>query len=162
MLDQVQNAKDERHMGGAKSGTGTNHSVDRSGVLTKVQIKETGKGQPVSTESSKQADKGPRKNDGSFAWKDVPPRAGEPTTNVVKGKTYYWCTHHPNQMWALHNPTAFPDLCRLHPKYVEMEAAHKAKKQGGAGGKELTAADIQLSQAMAAIEGSGSEESYEE
>jgi hypothetical protein len=66
-------------------------------------------------------------------------------------------------MWALHNPTAFPDLCRLHPKYVEMEAAHKAKKkQGGAGGKEPTAADIQLSQAMAAIQESGSEESFEE
>jgi hypothetical protein len=92
----------------------------------------------------------------------VPPKAGEPTTKVMNGKTYYWFTHHTNPMWALHNPTAFPDLCRLHPKYTEMEAAHKAKKRGGAGSKEPTAADIQLSQAMAAINNSETEESDEE
>jgi hypothetical protein len=62
-------------------------------------------------------------------------------------------------MWALHNPTAFPDLCRLHPKYKEMEAAHKAKKGGAAGNKDPTAANIQLSQAMAAIDESESENS---
>jgi hypothetical protein len=60
-------------------------------------------------------------------------------------------------MWALHNPTTFPDLCRLHPKDTEMEAAHKAKKRRATGGKDPTAADIQLSQAMAAIDDSASE-----
>jgi hypothetical protein len=92
----------------------------------------------------------------------VAPKAGEGTTKVVGGKTYYWCTHHTNPMWALHNPTAFPDLCRLHPKYKEMEAAHKAKKGGATGGKDPTAADIQLSQAMAAIDESDSEHSEDD
>jgi hypothetical protein len=65
-------------------------------------------------------------------------------------------------MWALHNPTYFPDLCRLYPKYSEMEAAHKAKKQGAAADQEPTAADIQLGQVMAAIEDYGSEGAFEE
>jgi glucan-binding YG repeat protein len=123
---------------------------------------KSGKTKPTSKESSKQTDKGPRKNDGNFAWKDMPPKAGESTTKVINGKTYFWCTHHTNPMWALHNLTAFPDLCRLHPKYTEMEAAHKAKKRGAAAGKEPTVAGIQLSQAMAAINDSGSEASVDE
>jgi hypothetical protein len=43
-----------------------------------------------------------------------------------------------------------------------MEAAHKAKKQGAAADKEPTSADIQLGQAMADIEDSGSKRSFEE
>jgi hypothetical protein len=123
---------------------------------------KSGKGKPTSNEASKTTEKGPRKNDGNFAWKDVALKANEPTMKVMNGKTYYWCTHHPNPMWALHNPTSFPDLCRLHPKYTEMEAAHKAKKQGATTDKDPMAADIKLSQAMAAIEDSGSEGSFEE
>jgi hypothetical protein len=65
---------------------------------------KSGKSKPSSKESPKQADKGPRKNDGNFTCKDVPPKVGEPTTKLMNGKTYFWCTHHTNPMWALHNP----------------------------------------------------------
>jgi hypothetical protein len=123
---------------------------------------KSGKAKPASKESSKSADNGTRRNDGNFAWKDVIPKADEPTSKAINGKTYYWCTHHTNPMWALHNPTPFPDLCRLHPKYTEMEVAHKAKKRGATGGKDPTAVDIQLSQAMATIGDSGSEVSDDE
>jgi hypothetical protein len=71
----------------------------------------------------------------------------------VKGKTYHWCTHHANPLWALHNPDAFPNMCRCNPKYDELENAHKA----GEGGKEPTAEDITLQSALAAIEYSDSE-----
>jgi hypothetical protein len=30
-------------------------------------------------------------------------------------------------MWALHNPDEYSNLCRLHPKYTEMEAAHNGR-----------------------------------
>jgi hypothetical protein len=123
---------------------------------------KSGKSKTTQKENTKQADKGTSRNNGSFAWKDVAPKAGEATTKLMSGKTYYWCTHHTNPMWALHNPIAFPDLCRLYPKYKEMEAAHKAKKGGTAGGKGPTAADIQLSQAMAAIDESESEHSEDD
>ncbi len=53
----------------------------------------------------------PRKDNGSFAWKGVAPKEGEPKSKVVKGKTYYWCTYHANPLWALHNPNAFPNVC---------------------------------------------------
>jgi hypothetical protein len=102
---------------------------------------------------SAQSGRTPRKDDGSFAWKGVAPKEGEPKTKVVKGKTYYWCTHHTNPLWALHNPDAFPNLCRLNPKYAELEAAHK----GGGKAGEPTAGDITLQQALAAIETSDSD-----
>jgi hypothetical protein len=57
-------------------------------------------------------------------------------------------------------PHRISHLCRLHPKYTEMEAAHTAKKQGAAGSKAPTAANIQLSQALAAVEESDSEDSF--
>jgi hypothetical protein len=46
-----------------------------------------------------------------------------------------------------------PNLCRLHPKYTELEAAHKAK--GGA--KEMSANDIKINSALRAIEDSDDE-----
>jgi hypothetical protein len=102
--------------------------------------------------STKKSDKTPTKtrNDGIFAWKDVAPGAEEPTSKIMNGKTYYWCTHHPTPMWTLHNPDTYPNLCRLHPKYKELEAANKAK--GGA--KEMTADDIKINSALQAIEDS--------
>jgi hypothetical protein len=162
MPNQIQNAENEGHMGGPKPRTGADYRVDRAAVSSLKFKAKSGKSKPSSKESPKQTDKGPSKNDGNFTWKDVPPKAGEPTTKLMNGKTYFWCTHHTNPMWALHNPTAFPDLCRLHPKYTEMEAAHKAKNQGAAAGKVPTAADIQLSQALAAVEESDSDDSFEE
>ncbi len=53
-------------------------------------------------------------------------------------------------MWALHNPDAFPNMCRMNPKYTEMEAAFNA--QGG----DQTAEDIKLQDALLAIEDSDS------
>jgi hypothetical protein len=43
-----------------------------------------------------------------------------------------------------YNPDTYPNLCRLHPKYKELEAAHKAK--GGA--TEMTAKDIKINTAL--------------
>jgi hypothetical protein len=102
--------------------------------------------------------KGPRRNDGSFAWKDVAPKAGEPKKEVVKGKTYNWCTHHTTPLWTLHNPDSFPNLCLYNPKYNELETAWKAKSGGSAQQKpEPTAADMKLAEALAAIQESDSE-----
>jgi hypothetical protein len=101
--------------------------------------------------------KGPRKNDGSFAWKDVAPKDGEPKKKVVEGKTYFWCMHHTNTMWALHNPESFPNLCRLHPKFAKLEAAWTAKGGSPADKGAPTAADMKLERAMAAIQDSDAE-----
>jgi hypothetical protein len=49
-----------------------------------------------------------------------------------------------------HNPDAFPNLCRLNPKYANMEAAHNV----GGKGTEQTAADMTLQRALVAIENS--------
>jgi hypothetical protein len=109
--------------------------------------------------------KGPRRNDGSFAWKDVAPKAGEPTKKTVKGKSYYWCTHHTTPLWTLHNPSAFPNLCRYHPKYNELETAWKNKSTIDAtpGDKpEPHARDMKLADALAAIEDSDSDSELED
>jgi hypothetical protein len=96
--------------------------------------------------------KGPRKNEGSYAWKDVPPKAGDPKSKGVKGKTYYWCTNHEHPQWSLHNPNAFPNLCKRHPNYSALEAAWTASGSGANGAAKPTAADIQLDSALAEIE----------
>jgi hypothetical protein len=83
---------------------------------------------------------------------------------VIKGKTYYWCKHHTNPMWALHNPDAFPNLCRLYPKYHALETVYNAGKEkvmdrgDDSDDKKPTAADMTLEEASAAIEESESEE----
>jgi hypothetical protein len=101
-----------------------------------------------------QAGKTPRKDGGSFAWKRVAPKEGEPKTKVVRGKTYHWCTHHGSPLWSLHNPDSFPNLCGLNPRYDEIEAAHKA---GGKGSKPA-AGDMTLQDALAAIDDSDCED----
>jgi hypothetical protein len=102
--------------------------------------------------------KGPRQNDGDYAWKDVAPKAGEATKKTVKGKSYYWCTNHLTPLWTLHNPSSFPNLCRYHPKYAELETEWKARKGAGASNKaDPTAADMKLADALAAIQESDSE-----
>jgi hypothetical protein len=103
--------------------------------------------------------KGPRKNEGSYAWKDIAPKAGDSKSKDVKGKTYYWCTNHEHPQWTLHNPNSFPNLCKRHPNYTTMEAAWTASGGGvsSAGKKEPTAADIQLEGALAEIDASESD-----
>jgi YHS domain-containing protein len=75
--------------------------------------------------------------------KGVAPKDGKPKSKAVKGKTYYWCNHHANPLWALHNPNAFPNLCWLISKHVKLEAAHK----GGGKVNKPTVADIWHSRA---------------
>lgn len=45
-------------------------------------------------------------------------------------------------MRALHNPDEFPNLCRLHPKYAEMEAAHNGR--AGTQGSDKKAGTLAL------------------
>ena len=135
------------------------HIIALTAAFTSLKMKST----KDTTRSSRASDgkrelassggRTPKKDDGAFAWKGVAPKDGEPKKKVVKGKTYHWCTHHTNPLWALHNPDAFPNLCRLNPKYTKLEAAHKA----GEGGTEPTAESITLQSALAAIENSDSE-----
>jgi YHS domain-containing protein len=98
-------------------------------------------------------DKGPRRNKGAFAWKDVAPKSGE-KTKTFKGKTYYWCTNHEHSQWTLHNPDSFPNLCKGHPNYAAMEAKWKASGGGEAAesSEAVSAADIKLESALAAID----------
>jgi hypothetical protein len=121
--------------------------------LKAKSTKETSSKRTNGKKESTQAGKTPRKDDGSFAWKGVAPKEGDSTTKVVKGKTYHWCTHHANPLWSLHNPDSFPNLCRLNPRYDELEAAHKA----GGKGSEPAAGDMTLQDALAAIDDSDCE-----
>jgi hypothetical protein len=105
---------------------------------------------PKKDKSTKSTNGRGSQNTGTFAWKDVAPKANEPTSKVVKGRTCYWCTHHMDPMWALNNPDAFPNMCQLNPKYTEMEAAFNAQ------GSNQTAEDIKLQYALAAFQESDS------
>ena len=123
--------------------------------LMKSKSGRTTEGKTSGTGKPKETAKGPRKNDGAFAWKDVGPKAGEPSKKTVKGRTYYWCTRHKQMQWTLHNPDSFPNLCKYHPKYAELEAAWKAGGKDGAAA--ATAEDIKLEAALAAIQESDSD-----
>jgi hypothetical protein len=47
-------------------------------AVSSLKYKEkSGKGKPTSSEGSKTTDKGPRENNGNYAWKDAPPKAKE-------------------------------------------------------------------------------------
>ena len=43
-----------------------------------------------------------------YAWKLIPPAAGEPKTKDVNKKTYHFCPHHNNGVgaWVIHHPNA--------------------------------------------------------
>jgi hypothetical protein len=105
-------------------------------------------------DGDKKPGKEKRDNDGGFAWKSVAPKSGEPTSKEMRGKTYHWCTHHPQPMWALHSPESFPNLCRLHPKFAELEAAYLRSPPMKT---DPTAGDMVLQSAMAAIQDSDSD-----
>jgi YHS domain-containing protein len=95
-----------------------------------------------------------RRNDGVFTWKDVAPKTGEAIKKEVKGKTYFWCTRHKQPQWSLHNPSAFPNLCKFHhPNYAALEAAWKASTGStDVKTKDATAEDMKLATALAAIQ----------
>jgi hypothetical protein len=38
-----------------------------------------------------------------WAWKNIPPKEGEPKKKKFKGKTYYWCRQH--KQWMIHSPS---------------------------------------------------------
>jgi YHS domain-containing protein len=127
-------------------------------AVTSLKSKGTKHAKPKPVDSKRgtaTAGRTPRKDEGSFAWKTVAPKEGEPKSKVVKGKTYYWCTNHTNLWWALHNPDAFTNMCRNNPKYAEMEFAHN----GSAGTQEgiPNVGDMRLQDALATIEDSESQ-----
>ena len=60
-------------------------------------------------------------------------------------------------MWAIHNPTKFPNLCRLHPNFSAMETAYK-----GQNSVEPMEEDLTLAEALGAIEDSDIETDEDE
>jgi hypothetical protein len=63
-------------------------------------LKSAAKQQPK--KSAKKEPKSGKKGDNKWAWKDVLPKEGEPTTKEFGGKHYHVnCKHHPNQ-WVCH------------------------------------------------------------
>jgi hypothetical protein len=104
--------------------------------------------------------KGIRKNDGDFAWKDLAPKAGDPTMKVVKDRNYHWCTRHKHPQWSLHNPDEMSNLCKFHPNYNTLVAEWKAKNAGTDGGKkgDDTVDDIKLQKASMGIQESDLED----
>jgi hypothetical protein len=103
------------------------HIITLTVAVTSLKTKAGKSAKAKTGEKKKEAtatDKGPQGNGRDFAWKRVAPKAGEPKKKVMKGKTYFWCIQHPNRMWVLHSPEAFLNLCRLHPKFTELEAAY--------------------------------------
>jgi DNA-binding transcriptional regulator YiaG len=72
----------------------TDEKVERI-VALETQIQSgKGKGKGRSNKRGKKGDHD------TYAWKAVPPKAGEKTTKVVSGKTYNWCTAH--KAWTIH------------------------------------------------------------
>jgi hypothetical protein len=63
-------------------------------------LKSAAKQQPTESTPKKEPKSG--KKDNKWAWKDVLPKEGEPTTKEFGGKHYHVnCKHHPNQ-WVCH------------------------------------------------------------
>jgi hypothetical protein len=62
--------------------------------------------------------------DGKYAWKHIPPKAGEPVIKkmLVEGqsKTYYWCPHH--LQWTIHKPS---ECKRLKPSRGKKSSKEK-------------------------------------
>ena len=64
-----------------------------------------------STKGAKEFKKGARKkklkDEKDYAWKKIPPKAGESKQKSRDGKVYYWCEEH--MAWCLHKP----EECKL-------------------------------------------------
>jgi hypothetical protein len=56
-----------------------------------------------------------------WAWKNIPPKDGEPKKKKFKGKTYYWCKNH--KQWTIHSPSE----CRL-KQSGDAKPQHKSLK----------------------------------
>jgi hypothetical protein len=66
------------------------------------QLKSVKPSRPSSAPPAGKKSKTARK-DNKWAWKDIMPKEGEPTTKEFEGKTYHVnCPHHPNQ-WVCHS-----------------------------------------------------------
>jgi hypothetical protein len=59
----------------------------------------SGKSKTTSKENTKQADTGPSRNNGNFAWKDVAPKAGEATTKLMNRRPITGARITPIQCW---------------------------------------------------------------
>ena len=53
-------------------------------------------------EDKKTKKDGKKKDDNTWAWKEVPPKEGQKHTKKFKKKTYHWCPHH--NKWTIHTP----------------------------------------------------------
>ena len=61
--------------------------------------------------------KGPRANEGEWAWKNVAPVGNEPKEKTFKNKVYIACPFHPNTQWVL--KSGHEGGCRLDPNFVK-------------------------------------------
>ena len=98
----------------------------------------------------------PQENlDRKWAWKRIPPKAGEPSCKKVhadgKSKTYYWCPYH-NQ-WTIHTPAE----CRK-VKIRKRENKSKKVHKKTSNFKEKKQAYIQAKAAYKACMGNDEEE----
>jgi hypothetical protein len=68
-------------------------------IATKAAMDKQMKG--LQQNKGKKADSRKEHDGGSFAWKGIAPRVGEPTDKTVNGKDYIYCTHHSKTKWVL-------------------------------------------------------------
>lgn len=78
--------------------------------LSKSKQKVSSQSTSGKTQKASKSRKSQRPFTGTLAWRNVSPKAGAPTTKVVKGQTYHWCKHH--KFWGNH-------------EYKDCRAAHK-------------------------------------
>jgi hypothetical protein len=75
--------------------------------------------------------KGPRVNDGEWAWKNVPWDGKGPKEKTFKGKVYVHCPFHPGTQWVL--KAGHENSCRNDPNFIKgidkMTAAADDKKE---------------------------------
>jgi hypothetical protein len=57
----------------------------------------------------------PNQNTGKWAWKDIEPKANDPTWKVFQGKEYVHCPHHATTKWVLY--AKHKDGCTADPSW---------------------------------------------
>jgi hypothetical protein len=99
----------------------------------------------------------PKDRDNKWAWKDVLPKAGEPTTKEFDGKQYRVnCPYHPNQ-WVCHSAKK----CSKNPETVTGAATPDAAASSAPNARQLKAAKLAAA-ALAAEDDSGDESPSED
>jgi hypothetical protein len=70
-------------------------------IALRAQLEQMKK--PAQTRPPRADRPDPKKKKGGdkFAWKLVPPKAGEPESKTVNGKKYIYCPHHHTTSWVL-------------------------------------------------------------